>query len=132
MLDDYTKAEFPLDLVWKNGGCMVRLYGVIGKRVIGASFRTYQVDGETFEDFGQSLDWDGQGIFGSDPIAYASMHLPPPPAKIAEKVAELQDRIASAQGRLDGMPDAPQEWRSIDERMIERAKAQIAFLQGDA
>lgn len=132
MLDDYTKAEFPLDLEWKNGGRKVRLYGAMGKRVFGVSFRTYEVDGETFEELSQSLDWDGQGIFGSDPVQYSSMHLPPPPAKVAARVAELQDQIASAQGRLDGMPDAPQEWRTIDEKAIERAKAQIASLQGDA
>ena len=132
MLDDYTKAEFPLDLEWKNGGCKVRLYGTMGGRVFGVAFFTYEVDGETFEELSQSLDWDGQGIFGSDPVQYQSMHLPPPPAKAAAHIAELQDQIASAQGRLDGMPDAPQEWRTIDEKAIEQAKARIAHLQGDA
>lgn len=129
MLDDYTKAEFPLDLHWPNGNSRVRLYGTIGKRVIGASFRTYEVDGEICEDFGQSLDWDGQGLFGSNADQYPTMHLPLPPAMRESRVTALQDEIDAARDRLNSFPDAPPEWRAADERKIASNEEKIAQIR---
>lgn len=125
LLDDYTKAEFPLDLPWSYGKC--RLLGAIGDKVVGATCHiTTHGDGSEILSLSQSLHWNGQGIYGSG--EHPSMNLPPPPAKVAARVAELQDQIAEAQGRLDSAPDAPQEWRSIDERAITRNMAEIARL----
>jgi hypothetical protein len=132
MLDDYTKAKFPLDVDWPNGGCKVRLYGAIGGRVIGAAFRAYEVDGELIEDFSQSLDWDGQGLFGGDPTEYESMHLPPPPAVVEQRIIAMQDDLAIIRARLDQWPDAPDEWRKRDLEKVERLERQIAQLKGDA
>lgn len=133
MLDDYTKAEFPLDVRWRNGTSKVRLFAAMGGRVIGASFteRTDEEGNVVGENFGIALDFDGLGRFGSEPGTHPDMDLPPPPALVAAKIAELEDLIASAQGRLDGMPDAPQEWRAIDEKAIAAASAKIAILRGD-
>ena len=69
-LDDYTKAEFPLDLQWQDF-IMVRLFGVIGDRVVGASF-TVNSDGT--EVVSQVLDWAGNGEWSSG--EYPHMNLP--------------------------------------------------------
>jgi len=117
MLDDYTKAQFPLDVKWQ-GGPTVRLYGTMSGRVFGVSFRTYEVDGETHDHFSQSLDWDGQGIYGGG--GYPSMNLVPPPAAVIGHIASIRAEIAAAQARLDAMPEAPVEWRRVDEANISR------------
>lgn len=117
MLDDYTKAQFPLDVKWGNG-TTVRLYGTMSGSVFGVSFFTREVDGETREDFSQSLHWDGQGIYGGG--GYPSMNLAPPPAAVVGRIAEIRTEIAAAQARLDAMPDAPVEWRRVDEANIDR------------
>jgi len=126
LLDDYCKAEFPL--VIKQGPRFARLLGTIGGRVVGYTFHTREVDGEVVEIFSVSLDWNGDGTF-SDGL-FPDMNLPAPPAKRAERLVLLENEKASAQGRLDAMPDAPPEWRGIDERRILQINEEIAILKG--
>lgn len=128
LLDDYTKATFPLELPWGDHG-KVRLLAAFENGVIGASYGTYERDGVTRETISQAIIWDGQGLFAEG--QYEGMNLPPPPAKVAEKIAALEDEMASAQGRLDGMPDAPAEWRGVDERRIAAIIRQLSKLRGE-
>lgn len=127
LLDDYTKADFPLEVNWRGSG-HVRLYAAFGDKVIGASY--YPATDDCGESLAQVLNWDGQGVFANG--QYPEMNLPPPPANVAERINKLKNEIASAQSRLDANPDAPQEWRSIDERTIKRCEDEIARLTGRA
>ena len=126
LLDDYTKATFPLELKW--GGCgKVRLLAAFDDKVVGVSYWTYEnPDGTVTETLSQVLDWDGQGRFAGG--AHPSMDLPPPPALVAGRVAEMRDEIAAIQKRLDAYPDAPPEWRSKDEANIRHLERRIAEL----
>lgn len=127
LLDDYTKAEFPLDLPWKYG--RARLLAAFGDHVVGVIlFVQTNDDGSERLSLAQVLNWDGQGKFAGG--EYPEMNLPPPPAKTADRVAELRDEMANCQGRLDGMPDAPAEWRGIDERRIRSILAEIEKITG--
>jgi hypothetical protein len=130
LLDDYTKATFPFETTFGDDHQKVRLYAAFGERVVGASYYTYEHDGEVTESLGQVLDWNGQGKFGSPGTSYPSMDLAPPPAKMAERVAELQQIVAEVQARLDSNPDAPTEWRSVDEKRITDLERVIARLTG--
>jgi len=129
LLDDYTKATFPMELTWSGCG-KVRLLAAFQNRVVGVSYGTFERDGETVEYLSQVLDWDGQGKFGTGDNSYPDMDLPPPPAKQAECIAAWEEEIAQCEGRLKGMPDAPQEWRRIDESRIAHLRAKITELIG--
>lgn len=125
LLDDYTKATFPLEVMRPNGG-HVRLLAAIGERIVGIIYHPGK-DGKP-DALSQVVDWDRFGVFGNG--QYPTMDLPPPPAMVGKRIAELEDERASAQGRLDGMPDAPAEWRGIDERRIVEIDQTIASLRG--
>lgn len=129
LLDDYTKASFPYETTFSCGQ-KVRLYAAFGDRVVGASYRTYELDGETVEYLSQALDWDGQGRFGRPGTSYPSMDLAPPPAKMADSIARFEAEIAEAQARLDANPDAPEVWRSADERIVRQLSDKIESLVG--
>lgn len=131
LLDDYTEATFPYEVKWDGSGGKVRLYAAFGNRVVGVSYYTYEHDGETVESLGQVLNWDGQGKFGPDGTSYPTMDLPPPPAKLAETVAQWQAVIAETQARLDANPHAPDEWRNADERRVKSLRDKIAELTGE-
>ncbi len=124
LLDDYTKAEFPLDIV-RDSCVYVRLYGTMSGKVFGVTY--FQYEGRKPE-LSQPLVWDAQGIYSSG--EYPAMNLPPPPALAESRIAELEDEIAAAQGRLDAMPDAPAEWRAVDERRIASNQRTIKQLLG--
>ncbi len=130
LLDDYTKAAFPLEVAWPPNTLKVRLFAAFGDRVVGASYGTYERDGETVEWLSQVLDWDGQGKYGTSGATYPDMDLPPPPARQAETIAVWEQEIAAAEARLSSAPDAPQEWRAIDERRITDLREKIARLTG--
>jgi len=130
LLDDYTKAQFPLVLKWGNGTANVRIVGACGDQVIGYSFSHYVDDsGDTIEYLSQALVWNGQGIFAEG--QYPNMNLPPPASRTAERIAILEDEMSVRQGRLDANPDAPVEWRTIDEHRIIAIKREIASMRGD-
>jgi len=132
LLDDYTKASFPYETTFGDDHQKVRLYAAFGDRVVGVSYYTYERDGEVSESLGQVLDWSGQGKFGSSTDSYPQMDLAPPPAKVAERVADLQKIVAEIQARLDSNPDAPTEWRNLDERRVAGLGRVIARLTGSA
>lgn len=129
MLDDYTKAEFPYEIPNWNGYGMVRLYGAFDNgRVVGASYWISEnEDGSQTEYLSQVLDWDGQGIFSRG--QFDSMNLPPPPAKAAGRVKEISAQIAELEDRLSANPDAPVEWRSVDEAKIKSLREELSRLQ---
>lgn len=129
LLDDYTKATFPLELPW-NGSGKVRLLAAFDGKVVGVSYGTYERDGETIEYLNQVLDWNGQGQFADN--QYPEMNLPPPPAHTASVIAEYEDEIANLRERLDANPTAPKEWRSYDEANIQSLERAIAKLTGAA
>ncbi len=127
LLDDYTKAEFPLDMPWRYG--RVRLYEAFGDKVVGACFVvSTDLEGREVLNPQQSIIWNGQGIYAEG--RHPEMNLPPPPAKIAENITAMQEQIEAAQARLDAMPDAPPEWRGVDERLIAHNEAAIEKLRG--
>lgn len=128
LLDDYTKATFPLELEWGGAG-KVRLLAAFGDKVVGASYWSQEnPDGTVTETLSQVLDWDGRGMFAEG--AHPSMDLPPPPAIVGDRIAELRDKIASIRERLDAHPDAPTEWRSRDEEEVRFLERKIAELEG--
>ena len=122
-LDDYTKAEFPLDLQWQDF-IMVRLFGVIGDRVVGASF-TVNSDGT--EAVSQVLDWAGNGEWSSG--EYPHMNLPMTPARMHERRSFLRGERAAITGRLETYPGAPEEWRSKDEKRLADIDRELAKLE---
>lgn len=127
LLDDYTKADFPLDLPWNYG--RVRLLAAFGDRVVGAVCTVSKAeDGSEVLTFQQSLSWSGDGKY--DNGNHPTMDLPPP-AAVANRVHELREEKARCQERLDAMPDAPVEWRSADKRRIASITRDLAQLTGE-
>jgi hypothetical protein len=127
LLDDYTKATFPCEVTFGNGQ-KVRLYAAFGDRVVGVSYYSWERDGEVIETLGQVLDWDSQGRFGQSGASYPEMDLVPPPAKLAEGIARFEAEIAKAQARLDANPNAPEAWRSVDQRLVREMHDRIENL----
>lgn len=129
LLDDYTKATFPYEVKWDDDGGLVRLYAAFGDRVVGASYWVTERNGERVESLRQALDWNGQGKFGTPDVSYPSMDLPPPPAKVGEHIARIELEIAEAEARLAANPDAPEAWRSVDERTVSKLRTSIDRLR---
>ena len=122
-LDDYTKAQFPLDLQWQDF-IMVRLFGVIGERVIGAS---YTVNSDGTEAVSQVLDWAGTGEWSSG--EYPNMNLPMTPARMNDHRSFLRSERAAITERLEAYPGAPEEWRSKDEKRLADIDRELAELK---
>lgn len=125
LLDDYTKATFPLEVQW-NDYVAVRLLAAFDNQVVGVSYYSFERDGEQVEYLRQALVWSGAGIFADG--QYPEMNLPPPPAKCKDRVAEIEKLIVETQARLDQHPDAPAEWREADERRLRQWRAQLEKL----
>lgn len=125
MTDSYLEVPFPYETKFAIKSPMsIRLLGVIGNKVIGA---TYRKGGEK-EYISQSLIWDADGMYSNG--EYPTMNLMPLPSKINAQIEKLQDERAEAQARIDEFPDAPLFWREADEKQIARLSAQITHLIG--
>ena len=123
--EDYTKVTFPFDTRC-GGDTRARLFATDGKVVLGC---TIYGEGEC-EYFGQALEWNADGRFGSNGESYPSMDLPPPPARAAEMVEALDLELTAARTRLADYPDAPAEWRDRDEATITRLEQRRDRLLG--
>ena len=124
LLDDYTKATFPLDI---DLGDMhhARLLATDGVSVVGVFWY-----GDDFRIEAHAHHaWRGDGRWLADPNADAIMHLPPPPALVSARIAEYEAEIASCQARLDANLDAPEAWRKADEVCIGKLQRMIAALR---
>lgn len=122
-LDDWTKAPFPVNVPRPNGGYL--LLGTLAGRVIGAQWHGTGLD-EAGPSSVIACDWSGNGAFGVGGVRgkYPTMELPPPPAHIGERVAEIDATIADLTERLAAHPLAPADWRAADEREIARLKTE--------
>lgn len=125
LLDDYTKAEFPFDLM--DGVTHVRLIASYGERVIGILWHGDDI--ESAWSVSASI-WNGQGLYEATggKWGYPGLDIPPPPAMYQRRIEQLQEAIGAARDRLESFPDAPPEWSERDEAAIRRDEVQIARL----
>lgn len=123
--EDYTKVSFPFDTLC-GGDTRARLLATDGHKVVGVLLYG---EGER-EYFGQALEWNPDGRFGSNGESYPTMDLPPPPARAASMAEEIDAKLAVIQQRLAANPDAPEEWRGRDEREVTMLTARRNKLLG--
>ena len=127
MKTDYSKVTFPHETT--SDGTPVRLFGVIGRHVIGATYYSYG-DKETVS---QVLKWafDGKWEGGS----YPHMNLAPHPDDVHDRIQDQLTIINEAKGNLalldEQHPDAPQTWRQTDEDRIKNAERSIKSIATD-
>lgn len=125
-IETYADVTFPFDTRFANGGLKVRLLG----RVVGSHKTTiigyyYHGDDPT-KSFGQVLNWDENGVFSEG--LHPEMDIIPPPGAIAGRLSTLTTELTSIRDRLAANPDAPQEWRSVDEVCAEQIEKQLVIL----
>ena len=125
LFDDYTKATFPLEIVWHENG-KVRLLAAFANGVVGVS---YHRDSDGTEYLSQALNWDDQGRFAGG--KYPDMDLPPPPGKANVVANEWQREADAIQTRLDANPDAPEAWRAPDEQRLAALLRKIGEFNAD-
>lgn len=122
----YRDVTFPFDTEISDGHAKVRLLAAVcneyNTHIIGYIY--YGDDPAT--SCSQVLEWDENGIFGGG--QYPSMDLVPPPSAVEGRLAAINAELAELQKRLDDNPDAPEAWRSADERKIRGLKENLANL----
>lgn len=121
----YKDVTFPFDTEISGGTAKVRLLACVSNdystKLVGY---TYYGDPET--DCSQALEWDENGIFGGG--AHPSMNLAPPPGAVEGLLAAMNAEIAEIRQRLDANPNAPEAWRSADERRLRSLEGAVANL----
>lgn len=130
LLDDYTKATFPLDVRFADRSQMARLFCASASRVYGVSYYLGD-DGQPI--WSQALDWAGDGSFGRDMGRgqYPSMDLEIAPMQREAHKDELEHTLSECALRLAENVDAPAEWRAIDEEKMAQARRELAQLNGE-
>ncbi len=121
----YKDVTFPFDTEFVDGLGKVRLLAAVvndyAAHIIG-----YSCYGDPLTSCSQVLEWDENGIFGGG--GYPTMNLVPPPGVVADRQAALEGEIVEIRHRLNSNPDAPEAWRSRDERQLAALERQLAKL----
>lgn len=121
-IDSYLEVKFPYETTLREG-VNIRLIGVIGNQVIGASYYVSGEGDDRTESFGQSLNWDSEGNYSTG--QWNHMNLMPLPSRQRAVIKGLQEQAAIIVDRLDAHPDASEVWRASDKHAL--AKLQLAI-----
>lgn len=114
-IQSYKDVSFPFDTEFANDGGKIRLLACVSNdyatHIIGYSYYD-----DPLTNCSQVLEWDENGKFGVG--QYPTMDLVPPPGAVESQLQALEAEIAEIRQRLDENPDAPEAWRSGDERRL--------------
>lgn len=129
LLNDYTKATFPLEVETAAGG-RATLFGVFNNLVVGAVWwgenqeTAWSVDGRV---------WDGRGRYKTtNPWTPSNLDLVPPPGLVGEEVALIRAEISRLEARISAHPAAPEEWMAPDRAKIKDLNDNLKRLEGGA
>jgi hypothetical protein len=114
--EDYSQVDFPYETKTVKG-TRALLFACINNRIIGCTTRGQSATAQ---------DWSIDGVYMAE--GPSILDLVPVPKVAARKAQELGAAIDEARARLEAHPDAPADWRAVDEQAIKEAGERLKSL----